>query len=70
VVLSWERGPYHPGEVPSSHKALDSPLTSADNLRSGGWGLGLRVSGKGSGFRGGLEMSVWRFRVVSLGFGA
>ena len=57
MSLSW-----NPGEVPSNLKALNSPLTSAEDLRfegsgfgSRGLGAGRRVSGglgdKGSGFR-------------------
>jgi len=50
VTLLW-----NPGEVPSNHKALDSPLTSAEGLGLEGWGEGLRVSGEGPRVWGGLR---------------
>ena len=45
---------WNPGEVPSHHKALDLPPTWAEDLRSEGWGDGLRVSGVGLRVWGGL----------------
>ena len=58
MTLSWE-----PGEVPSNHKALDSPLTSAEGLGLKGWGLGLRVSGVVLRVWGGLRDEGLGFRV-------
>ena len=58
----------NPREVLANHKVLDSPLTSAEGLRSEGWGSGLRVSGVGHRVWGGLRDEGLGLRVEGLGF--
>ena len=58
--------------MPSTHKALDSPLTSAEGVRSEGWGSGLMISegwGSGLGVQGGHTDEGLGFGVENLGFG-
>ena len=57
MTLSW-----NPGEVPSNHKALDSPLTSAEGSRFEGWGLGFMVQGVGLRVEEGLRDEGFGFR--------